>query len=103
MARAPTPTPAKNTVRTSRPDASFTRPFRPGDNPSRADTSKAETPSVRAEGDAKRAAQHHEEARSRAALAAELARQGREENQSGQIGRDAANPRGGVGDYLSND
>jgi hypothetical protein len=102
MARAPTPTPAKNTVRVGPNDQGVTRQFKAGDNPSRADVSKVETPSVLAEGDAKRAAHHHEDARSRAAMAAELARQGREEGASGQIGRDAASGHG-VSDYLTSD
>jgi hypothetical protein len=99
------PAPAKNTTRASRPDASATRQHRPGDNsPAKAGASKVESKNgIKAEGDAKRAAHHHEEARSRAAMAAELARQGQEEGASGQPGRDAASPHGGGGDYLSSD
>jgi hypothetical protein len=103
--RAPkqSPTP-KNIERHPRPDASATRQHRPGDNsPAKGGASRPETPSVRAEGEAKRAEHHREEGKSRANLNAELARQTREEGASGQTGRDAASAHGGVGDYLSSD
>ncbi|MGC1861549.1 MAG: hypothetical protein WA733_10600 [Methylocystis sp.] len=94
MARAPTPTPAKNTVRVVPNNPSVSRVFKAGDNPSRADTSRAETPSLQAESNAHRGEYHAEEAKTRAQLSAELARQAREEG---------ASAHGGVGDYLSSD
>lgn len=99
--QSPTP---KNIERHQKADTTATRQHRAGDNsPAKAGASKPESPSVLAEGEAKRAEHHHEEARSRAAMAAELARQGHEEGASGQSGRDAASAHGGVGDYLSRD
>jgi hypothetical protein len=95
---------SKNIDRIGPNDRGVTRAYRPGENSSRPDTSTAESPAgLKAESNAKRAAYSREEAKTSAQLAAELARQAREENQSGQIGRDAASPHGGVGDYLSRD
>lgn len=96
------PTPAKNTVRVGPKDQGAPRVQRPGENSSIPSVSKAEY-STAEHSDARRAEYAREEDRSRANLNAELARQAREEGASGQTGRDAANPQGGVGDYLSND
>jgi hypothetical protein len=103
MARAtnyPQP-PAQNTTRVGPNDKSVTRVHRPGENSSIPSVSKAEY-STAEHSDARRAEYAREEDRSRANINAELARQAREETQSGQAGRDAANPQGGVGEYLSN-
>jgi hypothetical protein len=69
----------KNIQRTTRPDATAHRQFKPGDNPSRADVSRAETPSVATEGADRRSGYKDQEAKTRAQLSAELARQAREE------------------------
>ncbi len=69
---------AKNTTRVGPNDQGVTRAFKPGDNPSRPEISRAELPSVLTEGNDKRAEYKGQEAKSRATLDAELARQGRE-------------------------
>jgi hypothetical protein len=102
MARAPTPTPAKNTTRVGPNDQGVTRVQRPGQNSSIPSVSSPET-SVLADGDAKRGEYYAESRRAAAAMANRIADLERSEGASGQTGRDAASAHGGVGDYLSSD
>ncbi len=96
------PTPARNTTRVGPNDKGVTRVERPGQNSSIPSVSSPE-PSVLADADAKRAEYHAEARRAASDMANRIAELERSEGASGQTGRDAANPHGGVGDYLSND
>jgi hypothetical protein len=102
MARAPTPSPAKNTDRVTRPDTSATQQWRPAENRIRPNVSTQER-NVLEGADAQRAEYRRETEKGREAMAAEALRQAREQESTGQTGRDAACGHGGIGDYLSRD
>lgn len=72
------PTPAKNTTRTTRPDASATHQFKPGDGPSRPDVAMSER-SVLGAGDAHRAEYAAETAKGQTAMRERVAELNREE------------------------
>jgi hypothetical protein len=65
----------KNTTRIGPNNPGATRTYKPGDNPSRADTSHAETPSLQGESDAKRREYAAQERKAQAEMSAERARQ----------------------------
>jgi hypothetical protein len=92
----------KNTTRITKAATGTTRAYRPGDGPSRPDAVTQER-SVLGAGDTHRAEYAAEGARGQAAMRSRVAELNRSEGDSGQTGRDAASPRGGVGDYLSRD
>jgi len=101
MARAPTPTPAKNTVRVGPKDQGVTRVQRPGQNSSIPSVSSPE-PSVRADGDAACGEYNAESRRAASDMANRIAELERSEGASGQIGRDASSGHG-ISDYLQTD
>jgi hypothetical protein len=75
MARAPTPPPAKNTVRVGPANPEVTRVFTPGKSFSRPDVATDESRSLAAEEQAKRAEYAAQERKAQAEMSAERARQ----------------------------
>ena len=96
------PPPARNTTHVGPNSQGVTRQFKPGDGPSQPGIVTNER-SVFGAGDAHRAEYAAETAKGQAAMRQRIAELNRSEGDSGSTGRDAANPQGGVGDYLSND